>query len=105
METASSYFTRRARQERTNAIDAVSAEARSAHLELAVRLVRRATQSALWRGWSSSLTIESTMARRPITQGMRNVGYALAGAYPTPAIGTFEDLLKAVDETRGGKSL
>jgi hypothetical protein len=104
METASSYFTRRARQERAKAIDAVSAEARSAHLELALRLVRIATQPALWSGWSSPVDGQSTGARRPTAEGTRDVGYALAGAYPTPAPGTFEDLLKAVDETRGGKS-
>ena len=44
METASTYFTRRAREERTSALDAASAEARTAHLEMALRLVKVATE-------------------------------------------------------------
>ena len=44
METASTYFTRRAREERTSALDAASAEARTAHLEMAFRLVKVATE-------------------------------------------------------------
>ena len=44
MEAPSTYFTKRARQERASAIGATSSEARTAHLELAVRLVSVATR-------------------------------------------------------------
>jgi hypothetical protein len=102
MDTASTYFTRRARQERTKATEAASAEARSAHLELALRLVSVATQPALWSGWSASVPDDRDAAHRPATEGTSDLGNALASAFPLPARGTFEDLLKAVDEPRRG---
>lgn len=99
METASTYFTRRARQERTNAAEAVSAEARTAHLELALRLVRIATEPALWRAWSGSLRGGQAVPREQKTEHMEDVGGALVDAFPLPAPGAFEDLLNAVDKT------
>ena len=88
-ETASRYYTRRARQERTSAVDAGSAEARSAHLELALRLANIATEPALWGDWSER-TAESHDA---------NVGRVLRGAFPIPSSGAFRDLLDAVDSS------
>jgi hypothetical protein len=87
MEAATAYFTRRAREERTSAASAASAEARSAHLELALRLVKVATEPA-----------------RPAPHGNDNshgeVGGALDDAFPLPPSDAFEDLLQAIDQRR-----
>lgn len=48
METASTYYARRAQQERESAERAASAQARRAHLELAFRLVNFATDPVPW---------------------------------------------------------
>jgi hypothetical protein len=92
VETASTYFTRRARQERTNAADAHSSEARKAHLELAFRLVRVATEPALWE-WSQNGEAGS-LAHHRVQAGLDD---ALAGAFPLPASGSFDHLLEAVN--------
>lgn len=88
METASSYFTRRARQERAEAANSASAEARKAHLELALRLVRAAIEPALWV-WSGS-----AVADHQTKDGVADIGNALADAFPLPPSGTFESLLE-----------
>lgn len=93
METASTYFTRRARQERAKAADATSAEARKAHLELALRLVRAAIEPALWI-WS-----EGAAAHHQTADGVTEIGNALADAFPLPPSGKLERLLERVDST------
>lgn len=98
METASTYFTRRARQERTNAADAASAEARTAHLELALRLVRLATGSAFCSGWSDGAAAGAP-AYRQNSNLVEGLGTALGDAFPLSATGPFEQLLNAMDET------
>ena len=93
METPSTYFTRRAGQERAIAADAGSAEARKAHLELAFRLVRVATEPALWN-WSGNDPAGPGLPQR---QTPDVVDKALAKAFPLPASGRFEHLLQALD--------
>ena len=88
METASTYYTRRARQERASAVDAVSAEARTAHLEMAFRLVTVATKPALWGG----VTGQNDNA-------IDEVGEALRDAFPVTPNDDFQQLLDAVDKT------
>lgn len=90
VETVSTYYTRRAREEREKAATAASAEARKAHLELALRLVGAAIEPALW-AWPEGL-----VAHRQTTDGVTDMGNALAGAFPLPPSGTFESLLEAV---------
>lgn len=104
METASTYFTRRARQERTNAAEALSAEARSAHLELALRLVRIATEPALWGGWYLGARERQPLAAEQEADPVDDVGNALVGAFPLPPPGTFDDLLKLVDSSGPSQS-
>ena len=87
METASIYFTRRARQERTTAADARSPEARTAHLELAFRLVRVATTRA-----------EAVGQDQERQDQVDDVRSALADAFPIQSAADFEHLLDAVDE-------
>jgi hypothetical protein len=100
METAAIYFTRRAGQERGNAAGAASAEARKAHLELALRLVRVATDPALLgasSGWLSSVP------RQPPAVGVDEVGDSLAAAFPLPPNHMFDGLLEAVDQSDRAK--
>lgn len=98
METASTYFTRRARQERANAAEANSAEARKAHIELALRLVRVATERSLWSQWTRSLP-GGTAAQHQTSVATGDLGNALADAFPLPPSGAFRPLLDAVDES------
>ena len=91
METASTYFTRRAREERAVAADAGSAQARKAHLELAMRLVRVATEPALWTR-SGDPSTPSEGAPQPGSAELKN---ALASAFPLPPSDSFEYLLQA----------
>ena len=102
METASTYFTRRAGQERANAANAASPGARKAHLELAFRLVRIATEPGLWRAWAGQLP-GGRAARPEIAEGKSQVASTLAGAFPLAPTGAFERLLDAVDETDRAK--
>ena len=88
METASTYYTRRACQERANALEAVSAEARTAHLEMAFRLVTVATKQALWGPQTGHND-----------NAIDEVGEALRDAYPLPEADEFQQLLEAVDKT------
>lgn len=97
METASTYFTRRARQERAKAADANSAEARKAHLELALRLVRAATERPLWTEWPEDLP-RGTPAHHEAPIARRDVSNALTNAFPLLPSGAFELLLRAVDD-------
>jgi hypothetical protein len=87
MEAAIAYFTRRARQERTSAASASSAEARSAHLELAFRLVKVATEP-------------TPRALHQNDNCLDEVGGALDDAFPLPRSDAFEDLLEAIDQRR-----
>jgi hypothetical protein len=87
MEAAIAYFTRRARQERTRAASAASAEARSAHLELALRLVKVATQAA-------------PPAPHHNDNCLDEVAGALDDAFPVPPSSEFDELLNAIDEQR-----
>jgi hypothetical protein len=98
VETESTYFTRRARQERTSAAEAASAEARTAHLELAFRLVRAATEPSFRSDWLGRAT-EKPIARRHKADLVEEVGAVLGGAFPLPGSSTFEHLLMAVDLT------
>ena len=89
METASTYYTRRAREERASALDAASAEARTAHLEIAFRLVRVATER-----------------EHPFSQPRGHNDNAVAGvsgplrcAFPLPRSDEFQHLLEAVDQS------
>ena len=93
VETASNYFTRRARQERANAADAGSAQARKAHLELAVRLVRVAVEPALW-AWP-----EGAIAQHQQADNVTDMGHALSSAFPLLHSASFESLLEALDTT------
>lgn len=97
METTSTYFTRRAREERTSAVDAVCAAARSAHLELALRFIKAATQPALWSRWSSAQRVP--LARAQNDDAAHDVASALRGAFPLPETGAFQHLLIAVDRS------
>ena len=97
MEAAAAYFTRRARQERTSAAEAGSAEARSAHLELALRLVRVATESPLWSGWSEEA---GPVAHGQDQDVLNDVAVALDDAFPLPGAGAFDELLDAADKGR-----
>ena len=90
METARTYFTRRAGQERLSAAGAASAEARKAHLELAVRLVKVAMEPSLWV-WPPD-----AVADRIATVG-NDLSDALAGAFPVPAPAPFGGLLEVLD--------
>ena len=83
METASTYFTRRAREERNCAADASSAIARSAHLELALRLV--------------SAAVNAVSGSRSFEVNPVDVRGALRNAFPVPANAGFQNLLAAVD--------
>ena len=87
METASTYFTRRARQERTSALEAASAEARTAHLEMAFRLVKVATEPA--RSFS-----EQRGHNDNVVDGL---GAPLRRAFPLPTSDDFQHLLDAAD--------
>ena len=88
METASTYYTRRARQERASAVEAVSAEARTAHLEMAFRLVTIATKPALW----GSQTGHNDNALDEMAETLRDV-------FQPTARDEFQHLLDAVDQT------
>ena len=87
METASTYYTRRAREERTSALDASSAEARTAHLEMAFRLVKVATEPA-------HLFSE---ARGHNDNAIEGLSAPLRRAFPLPKPDDFQHLLDAVD--------
>lgn len=100
VETDGTYFTRRARQERGRAAYAASAEARTAHLEMAFRLVRIATDPALW-SWPERTIEKGSAAQTQTAAGVRDMVDALSGAFPLPRSGSFEHLLRAVDEIDG----
>ena len=86
METASTYYTRRAREERTCALEAASAEARTAHIEMAFRLVTVATKPA-----------QRTAQAGHNDNAVYEVGEALRDAFPVTATDEFQQLLDAVD--------
>jgi hypothetical protein len=88
METASTYYTRRARQERASAVDAVSAQARTAHLEMAFRLVTIATKPALWGPQTGHND-----------NALDDMGETLRDVFPATPTDEFQHLLDAVDQT------
>ncbi|WP_308515670.1 hypothetical protein [Sphingomonas flavescens] len=90
METASTYFTRRAREERTSALDAASSEARTAHLEMALRLVKVATEPANGLREINALYGHNDNARD-------DLGHSLRSAFPVVRSDEFQELLDAVD--------
>ena len=93
METASTYYTRRAREERTTALDAASAEARTAHLEIAFRLVKVATEP----------THMFSQPRGQNDNAANELGGPLRRAFPLRETDDFQHLLDAVDgKTRRG---
>jgi hypothetical protein len=104
METACTYFTRRALQERSKASHAGSAEARKAHLELALRLVRVATDPAL-SPVPEQRSGRGPVDERPTAACLKDVGNALAGAFPLRPSSSFEQLLEAVDTAERDESL
>ena len=81
-----------------NAADAASAEARKAHLELAFRLVRLATERALC-AWPEYSSAGGAVVRDHTAAGLTDMSHALAGAFPLPPCNNFEHLLEAVDTT------
>jgi hypothetical protein len=87
METASTYYTRRAREERASAIEAASAEARTAHLEIAFRLVKVATEPAHL----------FSQPRGHNDNGVDGLSAPLRRAFPLPKSDDFRHLLDAVD--------
>ena len=88
METASTYYTRRACQERASASEAISAEARTAHLEMAFRLVTVATKPALWGPQNGHND-----------NAVEEIGETLRDAFPVTPTEDFQHLLDAVDQT------
>ncbi len=98
MENPSTYFTRRAGQERARAAEAASAEARKAHIELAFRLVSLATEPASWRASLERLDTTHAEGSRQTAVSRSDVGRALVDAFALPASGAFANLLKAIDE-------
>lgn len=96
METASTYFTRRARQERAKAADANSAEARMAHLELAFRLVRVTTQYPSWRDCPENMS-HGTPTHESATLASNDLENVLSVAIPLPSTDAFEGLLDALE--------
>ena len=99
MENPSTYFTRRAGQERARAAEALSAEARTAHIELAFRLVNLATDPASWR--ASEVGLNATPAAPQTVVSRSEVGKALVDAFALPTAGAFADLLQAINEPAG----
>ena len=98
METTSTYYTRRAREERANAVEAASAEARTAHLEMAFRLVKAATQPSIWSQWYRPL---SGVPRGHNDNAVTEMSAALRDAFPVQSADDFQQLLDAVDRTTG----
>ena len=88
METASTYYTRRAREERASALEAASAEARAAHLEIAFRLVRVATEREH----------PFSQPRGHNDNAVDGVSGPLRRAFPLPKSDRFQHLLDAVDQ-------
>ena len=88
METASTYYTRRACQERASAFEAVSAEARTAHLEMAFRLVTVATRPPMWGPQDGHND-----------NAVEEIGETLRDAFPVTPADDFQHLLDAVDQT------
>lgn len=96
METQCTYFTRRALQERTKAADASTPEARHVHLELALRLVRLATDGTTWsvpEPASPRIVLDFDSA----AAYLKGVGNALNRAFPVQPSGIFQHLLAAID--------
>ena len=99
MENPSTYFTRRAGQERARAAEAVSAEARTAHIELAFRLVNLATDPATWRASEEGPNATPAgAAARQTAVSRSEVGKALVDAFALPTAGAFANLLQAINE-------
>jgi hypothetical protein len=89
------YYRNRARTERVTAEEASSPQARSAHLELAVRYIRAA--EALYVSTREPIApVEQRREAHPaIAPGALRP--ALRSAFPLPASGTFSDLLSLIE--------
>jgi len=101
MENTSTYFARRAGQERIRAAEAASAEARKAHIELAFRLVSLATDPVSWSASLNGLDATHSSAHRQTAVSRCQVGKVLVDAFALPASGAFANLLEAIDESAG----
>ena len=99
MEPSESHCRTRARAERDIAEKASSAEARRAHLELALRYEKLA--EGLHLDGSSLTEIAEAPLRtdepHPHT-GPTELGRAFRSAFSLPKSGAFSDLLRAIDE-------
>jgi hypothetical protein len=96
-EPTTTYFTRRARQERAQAAETASPEARKAHLELAFRYVRVATESRLCDPLFADLSLVREASHRRSAAVGGNLGQAMGHAFSLPQSGVFADLLDAID--------
>ena len=96
MENPSTYFTRRAGQERARAAEATSAEARRAHIEMAFRLVSLATDPVSWRASLDGLNAPPAARRSVVSRS--EVGKVLVDAFALPVSGAFANLLEAIDD-------
>ena len=96
MDPSRPYFSRRAREERANAQEASSTEARKAHLELAFRYEKVAAQ--LYVGHCSSADRTPRTRRAPAADRRAEIGRAISSAFPLPTSGAFPDLLEAIDD-------
>jgi hypothetical protein len=67
------------------------------HLELALRLVRIATEPTLWRTWSEC-SHGSANTPQDRAADLINAANGVTGAFPLPGTEGFEHLLAAVDE-------
>lgn len=101
MQSTSTYFTRRAGQERAKAAEAASAEARKAHMELALRLASLATDPVSWRASLRGLDATNAGAPRQPAVSRSQVRKVLVDAFSVPASGSFANLLQAIDESDG----
>jgi hypothetical protein len=96
METACTYFTRRALQERTKAADACTPEARKVHLELALRLVKVATEPHSLAE-PEAMPLGLALDASSTAACLKGVGNALARAFPLRPSDIFKELLEAID--------
>lgn len=97
MESATTYFTRRAGQERASAAQAASAEARTAHLELAFRLVSVAIKPTVSAGWLD----DAAPTRYSQNHQLDELAGPLSNAFPLRSCVEFNKLLEAIDHSQG----
>jgi hypothetical protein len=98
MQSASTYYVMRARQERARAAGTSSAIARRAHLELAVRLVNVATAPSSWSGTHEDVSDRTSASQTALNRS--NLSRSVASAFSLPASEAFSDLLTLIDEAK-----